>query len=663
MKDRIQQININSSVLHLLFISAISVVAYSNTFRAPFVFDDIPCITNNPVIKNLSNFLCGLTGYEYNPRRFIGFLSFAINYKFFGEEVVWFHAFNLFIHIANSALVYLLVVLTFDTPHIKDSSLYPHARGVAFFSAALFAAHPLNSQAVTYIVQRFTSLSTMFYVMSICLYSKARNHALSESTSNVKTFALISVGIITAILAMKTKEISFTLPFVIVLYEYFFFVGSTRKRFVYIAPYLVTLFIIPISVLNIQKPIADIIVDADTSLRFHTDITRWNYLITQFCVLVTYIRLLFIPVHQNLDYDYPTYDSFFAPRVLASFFILFAIFVVSIYLYWKSRDKDKKDLRLISFGILWFFIAVSVESSVIPFVDVIFEHRMYLPSIGLLISIVTAILIIIRKSNYASRKMFFIFGLVIVIIFTVSTYSRNRIWKDRVTLWEDVVRKSPMKVWPYTNLGNAYAAEKRYEQALHAYRYAISIKPDYAEAYNNIGIIYKDKNMMEEAIKQFRFAIQRKPDYAEAYNNLGVAMSSTGNDDLAIEYFKKAVLLQPKYKEAYFNLGNAYLHQDNRHDEAVTSYLKAIDIHPGYIDAYINLTAAYNVTGKYQDTIRTLRDVEQLTENNAYAHFNLGVAYLGIGNMDSARREIDILKKMDSGMALKLQKYMLGLPP
>ncbi|HXW69470.1 MAG TPA: hypothetical protein VEJ88_07650, partial [Dissulfurispiraceae bacterium] len=169
-----------SPFFHVILIILAGLIVYSNTFHVSFQFDDYYQLIGNPVIRSLDNFFSSSVGYDYNPRRFIGYLSFALNYHFGGLDVTGYHIVNLAIHIANSILVYFLVLLTFRTPYFTsyDSRFTSHISRplsdsrplIAFFSALLFAVHPVQTQAVTYIVQRFASLAAMFYLMSVVFY-------------------------------------------------------------------------------------------------------------------------------------------------------------------------------------------------------------------------------------------------------------------------------------------------------------------------------------------------------------------------------------------------------------------------------------------------------------------------------------------------------------
>ncbi len=230
------------SLAVLLLLTLLSALIYSNTFSVPFQFDDADNIVQNPRIKDLTNF------FNLSGSRYVGFLSFALNYYVGGLQVFGYHLVNLIIHIVNGFLVYCLVLLLFraesqDSPLATDNSHLTTASWIAIATALLFVAHPVQTQAVTYIVQRFASLVTLFYLFTVVCYLKWRL-ASSESRSR---FLWYGGAVLSTVLAMKTKENSFTLPFMILLVEAVFFRSFTRRRWVALIPFLLTLPIIPLS--------------------------------------------------------------------------------------------------------------------------------------------------------------------------------------------------------------------------------------------------------------------------------------------------------------------------------------------------------------------------------------------------------------------------------
>jgi hypothetical protein len=385
------QIGFTHIIFSLLAIIILGTIIYSNTFDASWHFDDHTSIVENYSIRNLK-----ATAAAVGASRWIGFTTFALNYHFGKLDVFGYHLVNICIHLASAVLVYFFVLLTLKTPYLKDSSISRYTASLSLASALIFVAHPIQTQAVTYIAQRFTSLATLFYLLSLVLFIKARLHNLRGAKFYSPSHLGCYLGsLLAAFLAMKTKEITITLPAIILLYEFFFFNPSLRsltRKLVYLIPLLLTFFIIPLNLYGIGlfgisdgtfigiAEVGDVIGDATQETKA---LSRTDYCLTQFNVISTYIRLLFFPVNQNLDYDYPISRTFLEFPTFTSFLFLASIVAFGVWMF--------KNSRLISFGIFWFFITLSVESSIIPIRDVIFEHRVYLPSVGFVMFLTVAI--------------------------------------------------------------------------------------------------------------------------------------------------------------------------------------------------------------------------------------------------------------------------------
>jgi tetratricopeptide (TPR) repeat protein len=532
-------------------IAVLGIIAYSNSFHVPFVFDDEDSITGNPVIRDMGNFLLNGTGYSYNPRRFVGYLTFALNYEWGGLDVTGYHIVNLAIHIINALLVYGLMVLTFKTPMMKGSALAPRSGILAFFTAALFTVHPVQTEAVTYVVQRLASLAALFYSASLCLYIRFRLIQESSEGPVWRGYVLYGLSLVSAVMAMKTKEIAFTLPLIVVVYELIFFgVGDMRRRVLWALPLLATAAIIPLSMLNLGKPLGEVLSDVSQVTVLQSSLSRWEYLMTEFRVIVTYIRLLFLPVGQNLDYDYTVYQSLFDPQVAVSFLFLLGLFVLAIVLLRRAHRGGDASLRIISFGIVWFFVTLSVESSIIPIVDVIFEHRLYLPSVGFFMVLVPVVFLLMRKKTIKAMPAAAALFTVVIMTLAGATYARNMVWQSGISIWEDVVAKSPMNARGYNSLGTEFAKLKLYDKAMEEIQIAVRLQPDYIEAHNNLGVVYQALNMLDKAMGESEFAISRDPYFAKAYFNLAVIYYRMGRLDLAQKELMAGLSIKPDEEKA-----------------------------------------------------------------------------------------------------------------
>ena len=639
-------------LFHIFLIVLIGVLVYSNSFQVPFVYDDESSITQNHVIKNLHDFLLEGSGYRYNPRRFLGYLSIALNYHWGGLDVTGYHIFNLAVHIATALLVYILARLTLSTPFCADAGLWTADREqtrqpgwswrslLPLLAALLFVCHPVQTQAVTYIVQRLASLATLFFVLALVCYLKGRLGAEASGRAfSARPLAWYGIALLAALAAMRTKEISFTLPFVVALFEFSFFRNTLRKKLLFLSPILLCLVVVPLGFLGSERPVGELLSDVSNMTRETVEISRTDYLLTQFSVIATYLRLLVFPVNQNLDYDYPVYTSFFSAPVLLSFLLLLSLLALAGYLHFRAdrpgaaplpRSADAGDsdsgapcrapeLRLISFGILWFFITLSVESSIIPIRDVIYEHRLYLPSVGAFLAVAAAAVALAqsRRLRWAPFAV-----LALALVFSAATWLRNDVWQTEISLWRDAAAKSPNKPRPLTNYGFALLKAGRIDQAFEPLQKALALDLSYPPAYNHLGTAFMKKGMVPDAIAAFQNVVAISPDYAEAHRNLGAALSAAGRMEEAVAQLDRALQLDPNSAAAHYNLGLAH-QKMGRLQDAVRDYRSASRLDPKYALPYHNLGTVYLALGQTQDAVRELRKAVALDPTNETFRRNL----------------------------------------
>ena len=554
---------IHKPLFHFLIIALFSLIAYSNTFNIPFQFDDEAVIAENPIIKDLGYFTSPSKakefkehyGYHTFKSRYVGYLTFALNYRMHGLDVAGYHIVNLLIHIATALLLYQLVILSFRTPFLLRSNIREYSGQIAFFSALLFACHPIQTEAVTYLWQRVASLTAMFYLLSLILYIKYRFSSTQEK-GPVRSVPFYIFSIIAAVIAMKTKQTAFTLPLAIAMYEFLFFDGKIKKRLLHLIPFALTMPMIPLTLIDIGKPLGDL----TEATRVLTDISRTDYLLTQFRVLVTYIRLIFLPINQNLDYDYPLYTSFFSIGVFTSFIFLTALFGFGVYLFQRYRDSVPHT-RLITFGIFWFFITLSTESSIIPISHLICEYRMYLPSAGVFILLTTTVFMYVNKAKKSRENIGRTAAailLLIAVVLTGTTYARNRVWKDNLSLWSDVIKKSPNKARGYNNLGVYYDKKKQYTEAIAYYQKGVELEPYDDVSRSDLGRCYMIEGMVDKAIEEYVWAVELSPSNELYHISLGIAYFKNDLVDKSIFHLKYAIKLDPSNADAHYNLGIAY---------------------------------------------------------------------------------------------------------
>ncbi|MBU0469241.1 MAG: tetratricopeptide repeat protein, partial [Candidatus Omnitrophica bacterium] len=612
------------SLLMLLLI--VGTAIYSNSLHSAFQFDDTPFIVDNVTIRDLSDVGTIWKGVLPQHSRFVAFYSFALNYHFHKLDVFGYHVTNLAIHLISAILVWWLVFLLISTPGVKDEKSLKHKGSISFLAGLLFVCHPVQTQAVVYITQRFASMATMFYLLAVCLYLYARS--LKQ-----RGFVIIALSYfgscIAALLGMFTKEIAITIPLTLIIIEFMFLnpgknlrdllVGFKKgNRWVFIVIILLSLLIIPqqfdFSVKN------QLFAEKVSNSHDGDIITFGKYFMTQFRVAATFIRLFLVPINLNADYDFPLSKSFFELQTFLSFIAVLSVFIIGFL----TRKKNV----LVSFGILWFF--VTFLPNFVPRSDVIFEHKLYLISVGFCIAVSSLLFKLIEDQKV---RMFIV--CFIVAEFSLITYQRNKVWENSLTLWQDVVKKSPNKARGHNNLGAEFIRRGKYDLALVEANKTLELNAGYYKAYYNRGIAYYNYRLYEKAIKDFKKSIELKPIYHDAYNYLGIYYFNNGNIDLALDNYNKALEFNPNYVSAYNNRGMIYLNK-RKFDLALSDFNKALSLDDKHIKAYYNRGNLYYVQGQYDKAIEEYNKVIKLDPGFVEVLNNRGILYLNMGKVDMA---------------------------
>ena len=608
-EDVVKQVQKNSNFVwrSLFAIVVLGLLIYSNSYDCGFQLDDKHTIINNEVIKNISN-TNGM--WDLDHRRFLAYYSFAVNYHYGELNVYGYHFVNLIIHLLNSSLVFFITLLLFKSPVLKNNAVASHASAIALITGLLFVSHPLATGSVTYIVQRMASMVALFYFLSVVLYMKAR---LSDTKIKYWFFAGSLLAFISAI---HTKENAYTLPFALFLIELYFF--STKKIILNFKDYRILVFLGGLVVLIsiILSNFSFSVFNPKLPSEFNTvTITTSNYFFTQLSVIVKYIQLLFLPVNQNLDYDFPIANSLFEIPTLINGLILLSLVILALFLY--NRNK------IFSFGILWFFLTLSIESSIIPISDVIFEHRTYIPSFGFFIIISSGIYLFLWDKY---KTIAILVPMLLIVSNAALTYQRNKVWKNEITMWSDVILKSPNKARGYLNLGYAYGNEKQWDKAILNFNKVNQISPKkHAAAYYNLGIAYWTIEQKELAMDNYTTAIKVDSNYADAYYGRGVGYYYLNEYDKALADYSKAISIKPR-PELYFNRGMIFANKQ-KWKEAISDFSKAIETTKNKPDLYYNRAIVYGNNNEWDKAVADLTMTLQLNPQYKSAYSQREYAY------------------------------------
>ncbi len=522
-------------VLFIFFLAGLIFLVYSSNLDGPFIFDDSR-IQNNPQLHVTDLSLHNLikAGFESSPKtRPVAYISFALNYYFHDFQTQGYHLVNICIHALAAILLFLLIRTTLGLEPLR-AKYGPHT-WLPFAAALIWAVHPLQTQSVSYIIQRMNSLSAMFYIMSVYLYARGRLASVPG-----RKWLLVSGAVLAGLLALGSKETAATLPFFIFLYEWFFFQDMDfiwLKRQVIPGSLALLAFMLLVLLYLGTNPLETITVSYS-----NREFTLSQRLLTEPRIVVFYISLVLFPYPGRLNLDHHIIPStgFFSPTatIISAMILLFLVI---------AALASAKKQRLTSFCLIWFLGNLVIESSFLG-LELIFEHRNYLPSMMLVLLVLTLILPILKHS-----WLKIVFLCLVVLTLSVWTFERNRAWNDRISIWGDSAAKSPAKARPHNNFGVALKDKGRLDSATGNFKQTILLDPKFTEAYNNLGNTYMLLGKYDEALHYYRRGLDISPENPLIHVNLANTLVKHWELEEALLHYGEALRLNPDYEEAHLN--------------------------------------------------------------------------------------------------------------
>ena len=543
-----------------------ALTAYANSFFGAFVFDDGPSITDNLTVRHLWPAWNALSpphggtrgsGLTVSGRPVLNF-SFALNYAWGGVAVPSYHVLNVFIHALAGLTLFGLARRTLGQPVLRER-FGAAALPLAFTITALWTLHPLQTEAVTYIVQRAESLMSLFYLLTLYFFLRG-----TQSPTPRRWQAL---AIAACLLGMGTKENMVSAPVLVLLFDRAFVAGNFaeawRLRWRCYIGLAATWLLLAALLLSTGG-------NRSGSVGFNVGTSWWDYALTQFPAIIHYLRLSFWP--HPLVFDYGTFWIAHLVDVALHACVVAVLVGGTLFALWR-----KPELGFL--GVLFF--AVLAPTSLVPgTTQMIVEHRMYLPLA------VVATAVVVGLYTWFGRVSLAV-CCALAVVLAVQTFERNCDYRTEATIWRDTVAK----------------------------------RPDNARAHHNLGRCMLLDGQLPAAIEEFTTALRLEPDYALAHDSLGVALAQSGRVAEAILHFEAALRLRPDNALAHYNLGNALL-QLHRISEAVPSYEAALRLRPDYPEAHNNLAGALEMLGRvdearahYEAALRAKLDYDEARKN------------------------------------------------
>ncbi|MBI3090248.1 MAG: tetratricopeptide repeat protein [Candidatus Tectomicrobia bacterium] len=583
-----------------LLIAALGFLIYAGTFHAPFHLDDAHGIVRNEWIRDLWGTVQRIARGEM---RSVVWFSFAVNYSLHGLALPGYHLGNILIHLGNALLVVWLTLLLCRTQALRVRQAAADGRWIALAAGLFFVAHPLQVQSVTYLVQRLESLAAGFYLLSVGCYLQARlRRGAPEGGGRRSWGCWYGAALAAGVAAMLSKETALTLPGAIALLELCLFPGVRRDfkgRFLFASPFILVGLIVPISVFfSYTQPAESIgsgvsrMAGGEPSLAGGVSpYTRSEYLLTQARVLVAYLRLTLLPTWQNVDADVGASTTLWEWRTLGSLALLLALFGGAL--------RRLRRWPLQATGLFWMLLVLSPRSSLLPFRDALFEHRLYLPLAGAAVALAATYVGAVRLVARRGLPVWPVLacGVLVAALLAGLTARRNYTWASAPRLWEDTVRKSPRKPRPHNNLGNAYEAVAAFDRAMAEYKTALARFPTFAEAHNNLAVVYHRRGRYADAAASARTALRYWSSYEAAKTTLAAAYLQLGRPTKALAAALAAVHADRRSAAARDNLGMAYL-QHRFHSRAARALFEALTLAPQQENAWSHLGDLLGVLGR-----------------------------------------------------------------
>lgn len=570
---------------------AATVAAYANSLTAPFVYDDLPAITENGSIRRLWPLTDVLLpqaegGLTVSGRPLLN-LSLALNHAISGEAVWSYHAANLVIHLGAALLLFGLVRRTLERlnatrrPATAVGASPPLS--VAFVIAAIWALHPLQTQAVTYTVQRAESLMGLFYLLT--LYAFARG-ALEDETgdrgSSRSARRWLALSVVACALGMGTKEVMATAPLLVLLYDRTFIAGSfraawTRRRRTYLG-LAATWLLLGALVLSTGG-------NRGGTVGLGVGVPLWAYPLTQFQAVARYLQLGVWP--HPLVFEYGTFWVERAGDILPFAFVVVPLLAGTAYALWKKP--------VLGFVGAWFFGILAPTSLAPGTIQMIVEHRMYLP-----LAAVVALLVVAAQEWLGRRVV--VVGIGVAVVCGGLAAARNHDYRSHLALWSKTVAHRPDNPRAREGLAEAHAELGQLAEAIAQHTESVRLLPDEAHYHYNLALLLAQANRLDDAILAYRHALRLAPTEAKTHNNLAIALGRAGHGAAALAHYAEAERLNPAEPQFAYNHGVA-LFRLGRATEAIARYEAALRLRPAYADAHFNLASALASLRRFDEAL------------------------------------------------------------
>jgi Flp pilus assembly protein TadD len=564
----------------------VGLAAYCNSFHGPFINDDVLTINNETVGSKHGwlELLSAPSGAETTAGRPVVNLSLALNYDWGGLAVGSYHVTNLAIHLLAGLVLFGLVRRTLELPSMRPA-FDGWALRLGFVTALLWTLHPLETNSVTYVVQRAESLMGLFYLLALYCFVRAEQ---SVRANRWRTLAVAA-----CLLSTLSKEVAVTIPVVIFLYDRTFiagtFAGAWRSRWPWHMAMACTW--LPLAC------IVDALGSRGETAGYGIGVSGWQYAESQFRTITTYLQLAVWP--HPLQHDYGTGLNYELPDVLPYAVVVLVVVAATVHCLW-YRPK-------LGFLGAWILIILAPTSSVMPISsEPIAEHRMYLPLAGVIM------LAVVGLWKCAGQKLLAV-ALAMALAFGLLTFLRNEDYRTELRIWTDIISKSPDNAREHNARGTVLANLGRLQEAEAEFYHSLKFNPGYAQAENNLGTLYGLLGQFDLAVLHYKLSLRDKPDVL-MYISLSHILVAQQHYQEARQQLEAALRLAPNFPEAEFRLGNIYA-VTGQPQKALAYYQRTLELEADNALAYNNEGTVLLQLGRRADAVRAFEAALRVNPN------------------------------------------------
>lgn len=597
-----------------------ALLAYANSFSGPFIFDDFLSIPDNPTIRSFLTSLAPPGGGVTVTGRAVLNFSFALNRALSGNQVWSYHALNLVIHILAGLILFGIVRRTLMRPDAVGAqpvtSFRNEATLIGFFAALLWLVHPLQTESVTYMVQRAESLMSLFYLLTL--------YAFIRGTDGKRSAGWFLLSFACCLLGMATKEVMVSAPVVVLFYDRTFLAGTfgaawRQRGRIHLTLAATWILLAGLALQNANR---------GGSAGFGLGVSFGKYFATQFQAVVHYLWLVLWPRPLIIDYGVQWTTSVWT---MAPYALAVGVLVVATVIALVRRP---------ALGFPGFvFFALLAPSSLVPVIrQTLAEHRMYLALAPVLVFIVLAM-------HRALKRWTWLMAAVAALGFGGLTVQRNYDYRSSAAIWLDTVTKRPGNAAAHNNYGNILVQAGQPAEAIEQYDDAVRIDPHYTDAYFNAGNALMKLKRIPEAIAHYEEALRLVPNDAAVLNELGVALALTGRRDEAVERYEEALRIQPAFAKAHRNLGRLLATTDHL-PEAISHLEQAMKIDPSVPEVHSELGMALAMSERAAEAIAHFEESLRLNPNQPQVELDLAIALENSGRRADAVAHYEAARRM-----------------